>query len=148
MKTDWKDDIFSGTARKWNIADNSDGTKTITDATEYTQEGDPFGAKELNEIGEEVNKIQAMKSVTLTASGWTGDAAPYSQTVAVDGITADDNPIIVSMLADGSSVADQKAYIKAFGYIASGTATTADGSVAFKVYKKPAINITIGLKGV
>ncbi len=148
MKTDWKDDIFAGTSRKWNITDNSDGTKTISDATEYTQEGDPFGAKELNAIGEEVNKIQAVKDVTLTASGWAGTAAPYSQTVTAEGITADDSPIIVSMLADGASADTQKAYMTAFGIIASGTGTTADGSVTFKVYKKPATDITIGLKGV
>ena len=34
-------------------------------------------------------------NVTLTASGWTGDAAPYSQTVEVEGVTAEDNPIFL-----------------------------------------------------
>ena len=41
-------------------------------------------------------------NVTLTASGWTGDAAPYSQTVEVEGVTAEDNPIFVSLLEDGA----------------------------------------------
>lgn len=60
MKTDWKDDIF--TQRKIRLTENSDGTVTPEDATEYTQRGDLFGAKELNTIGEEVNEIK--KSVS------------------------------------------------------------------------------------
>ena len=85
---------------------------------------------------------------TLAADAWTGDAAPYEQTVAVEGVTAEDNPMLVSALEDGADLATQKAYSKAFGILASGTATTADGNVTFKVYKKPATDITAGLKGV
>ena len=87
-------------------------------------------------------------NVTLTPSGWTGDAAPYSQTVEVEGVTAEDNPIFVSLLEDEAPAETQKAYMKAFGIIASGTGTTAAGSVTFKVYKKPETDIMIGLKGV
>lgn len=60
MKTDWKDDIF--TQRKIRLTENSDGTVTPEDATEYTQQGDTFGAKELNAIGEEINEVK--KSVS------------------------------------------------------------------------------------
>ena len=60
MKTDWKDDIF--TQRKIRLTENSDGTVTPEDATEYTQRGDSFGAKELNEIGTEINEVK--KSVS------------------------------------------------------------------------------------
>ena len=60
MKTDWKDDIF--TRRKLRMVDNGDGTVTPEDATEYTQQGDTFGAKELNAIGEEINEVK--KSVS------------------------------------------------------------------------------------
>lgn len=60
MKTDWKDDIF--TRRKLRMVDNGDGTVTPEDATEYTQRGDLFGAKELNEIGTEINEVK--KSVS------------------------------------------------------------------------------------
>jgi len=60
LKTDWKDDIF--TRRKLRLEQNSDGTVTPVDETVYTQQGDAFGAKELNEIGEEINEVK--KSVS------------------------------------------------------------------------------------
>lgn len=60
MKTDWKDDIF--TQRKIRLTENSDGTVTPEDATDYTHRGDSFGAKELNEIGTEINEVK--KSVS------------------------------------------------------------------------------------
>ena len=95
-----------------------------------------------------VDRQNSIKSVTLTAAGWTGTAAPYTQTVKVDGIMESDNPVMVSMLAAGASPDTQKTYNKAFGIICSGTGTTANGSVTFSVYSKPAIDITVGLKGV
>ncbi|MBO5198067.1 MAG: hypothetical protein J6B85_06045 [Lachnospiraceae bacterium] len=54
LRTDYKDDIFSS-ARKYKMIDNGDGTISLQDVTEYTQEGDVFGAAELNGIGAEVN---------------------------------------------------------------------------------------------
>lgn len=69
MKTDWKDDIFE--ERKIQLRDNGDGTVTPVDKTIYTQPGDSFGAKELNEIGEEINATKAvannLKDVELPA---------------------------------------------------------------------------------
>lgn len=86
--------------------------------------------------------------ITLTASGWSGTTAPYAQTVPVSGAEASLEPVLVSALADGASLETQKAYIKAYGLICQGTAMMEDGAATFKVYKKPATDITIGLKGV
>ena len=55
---------------------------------------------------------------------------------------------MVSALADGASLEEQKAYIKAYGLICSGTGILGDGTATFKVYKKPAVDITVGLRGV
>ena len=147
LKTDYKDAMYDG-SRKYRIIANADGTSGITDATTYTQEGDPFGANDINATNEAINRQDHVTLLALAADAWTGDEAPYEQTVAVEGVTAEDNPMLVSALADGADLATQKAYSKAFGILAAGTGTTEDGSVTFKVYKKPATDITGGLKGV
>ena len=147
LKTDYKDAMYDG-SRKYRIIANADGTSGITDATTYTQEGDPFGATDINATNEAINRQDHVTLLALAADAWTGDEAPYEQTVAVEGVTAEDNPMLVSALADGADLATQKAYSKAFGILAAGTGTTEDGSVTFKVYKKPATDITVGLKGV
>ena len=87
MKTDWKDDIFEGEHRLYSITDAPDGKKYIEDVTPYTQQGDVLSALQMQQIGEEVNRIQGSRNVTLTAAAWTGSAAPYTQVVTVAGIT-------------------------------------------------------------
>lgn len=94
------------------------------------------------------NKSLGVTEVTLTASKWSGNAAPYSQTVTLSGVTNDSEAMVVSALEDGVSEAVQKAYTKAFGIVVSGTASFGDGTATFKVYKKPETDIKIGLKGV
>ena len=54
LKTDYKDDIFSGN-RKYAQIDNGDGTISFTDQTEYDQVGDSFGATQINEIDGKIN---------------------------------------------------------------------------------------------
>ena len=147
LKTDYKDDVFEKN-RMYQTVDNKDGTFCLIDVTEYSQEGDAFGAKDINATNEAINQINHTEPVTLTASGWTKSAPPYVQTVAVPGATEDMEAILVSKLEDGASVAVQKAYIKAFGIISSGTAMLGNGTATFKVYKKPAMDIVVGLKGV
>lgn len=110
------------------------------------------GIGEPNEYNDVANKSYVdsknkITSLTLIADNWVGDAAPYTQTVSVEGITANDNPILVSMLAAGTNPDMQKEYNKAFGIISSGAGLTEDGSVTFCVYSKPTMDITIGLKG-
>ena len=149
LKTDYKDDIIaSGTTRKYSQTSNSDGTVSFTDETDYSQTGDTFGAVDINKTNKAINQINNIKPVTLTAVGWLGSEPPYVQTVNVDGIRADDSPLLVSQLEDGASPEVHRAYEKAFGRISSGTAVVENGSVTFKVYKKPETDIVVGLKGV
>lgn len=54
LRTDYQDDIFDGN-RKYRIINNSDGTISLTDATQYVQVGDVYGAAEINELNETVN---------------------------------------------------------------------------------------------
>lgn len=146
MKNDWKDDIFTETHRKYRMIQNDDGTVSFEDVTEYTQQGDAFGAKELNEIGDEVNRIQGQKAIALTVSGWTGSAAPFEQTVSVTGITSADVPVPGIIYPGGCTRSQQKAINKAAGYIYE--IETGDGTVTVRTTVKPITEITLGLKGV
>lgn len=55
LKTDYKDAMFQGN-RKYQMIQNEDGTVSFEDVTEYTQEGDSFGAKDINDTNTEVEK--------------------------------------------------------------------------------------------
>lgn len=54
LKENFLNDIFEGN-RKYQITKNEDGTYTILDVTEYTQEGDLFGAGDINATNAAVN---------------------------------------------------------------------------------------------
>ena len=87
-------------------------------------------------------------SLTLTASGWAGSAAPYTQTVSVTGLSSEKRYSLVSAFsADLSSSVSSKAYAKAYSMVSSGYATVADGLVTFTVYKKPAVDLPVKLIG-
>lgn len=125
---------------------------------QWTRETDADGSEMAKDIGKLLNNTVYLKSelerqghtvlVTLRAAGWTGSAAPYTQTVQVPGAREGLEPMVVSALAGGASLEAQKSYIKAYGIICSGTGVLGDGTATFKVYKKPAVDITIGLRGV
>lgn len=104
--------------------------------------------REMKKNAEGVARLERTRTVNLSAVGWSGSAPPYIQTVSVPGATAESEAILVSDLSDGASAATQRAYSKAFGIISSGTATLGDGTATFKVYKKPATDCVVGLKGV
>ena len=91
----------------------------------------------------EKKKLNAQPiKVTLTAAGWSGTTAPYKQTVQNTGVKADGNYILTSDTA-GLSLTTWKTYQKAWGIIATGSATPANGSATFSVYKKPATDCNV-----
>ena len=125
---------------------------------QWTRETDADGAEMADEIEKLLNndfylktELERMDHVALAvlpASGWTGSSAPYIQTVSVEGAKEDRDARLVSVLADGASLEVQKAYMKAFSLISSGTGVLGEGVATFKVYKKPTTDITVGLLGV
>lgn len=145
LKTDYKDAVYDG-QRRYQMVQNGDGTHTILDVTSYTQEGDKFGAVDVNATNLQVNRISAAPTVvTFLAANWSA-AAPYTQTVKAAGITADDTPTPL-FIDDGADEASSKAKKKAYGFISyfdSGNGTV----TATCKYKKPATDFTVGLKGV
>jgi len=74
LKTDYKDDVLDttqNTKRKYQMIDNGDGTVSFEDVTEYLQQGDNFGADDINDTNEEVNIINdklTIQSYTPTTS--------------------------------------------------------------------------------
>ena len=128
------------------------------EVNQWTRETDADGAEMAKEIEKllnndfylktELERMDHVALVVLPASGWTGSTAPFTQTISVEGAKENQDACLVSALADGASLEAQKAYTKAFSIISSGTGVLGDGVATFKVYKKPATDITVGLQGV
>ena len=55
LRTDYQDDVFEG-RRKYTMVNNQDGTVSLIDATVYSVEGDNYGASEINEQNDVINK--------------------------------------------------------------------------------------------
>ena len=59
LPTNYKDDVLAtsmGKKRRYNLIQNDDGTISLEDVTEYTQEGDNYGAAQLNATNQAVNE--------------------------------------------------------------------------------------------
>ena len=144
LKTDYKDYIASGDP-KYQISANADGTSGIKDVTEYSQTGDSIGAAGLNATNKAVNAL-ACVTVSLAAASWTGTAAPYTQTVAVSGMTADWVPGI-PMLASSGVVATDLAMREALACVS--LIESSAGALTFACYEdKPTADINAKVPGV
>lgn len=63
LKEDYLDDILDTSVnekRKYRIINNADGTISLEDVTEYSQNGDNFGAFDINITNKTVNELIAM----------------------------------------------------------------------------------------
>ena len=84
----------------------------------------------------------ALYTLTLPSTGWTGDAAPYAQEVAVTGITAADTPL-VDIVQTGTEDTDEPMR-EAWGVVTRIVAGA--GKITAYASEKPAVNIQIQLK--
>lgn len=78
LKTNYVDDVLNASVndkRKYRMVQNADGTVSFDDVTTYTQNGDSFGAKDINDTNTAVNvlnenlkalKIKFLKSGVCT----------------------------------------------------------------------------------
>lgn len=87
------------------------------------------------------NAVSTILTGTLTSSGWSGSAAPYSQTISVTGILAADNPI-VDVTYSGTYATDS-ARAEAFANIYR--IVTANGSITAYAIEKPTVVLPIRL---
>ena len=56
-------------------------------------------------------------TATFAVAGWAGDSAPYVQTVAVNGLTVDDMPIVDLAMSDNDTADSADAKLTAWGLI-------------------------------
>lgn len=85
----------------------------------------------------------ALYTATLLASGWSGSAAPYTQTVSVTGILATDTPIADVVLDQSTPTA----LTQIEAWMSVSKIETADGSITATCFEElPAIDIPIQLK--
>ena len=93
LKTDYKDYIPPKSGKRYIITTDSQGYSTIQDATEYTQEGDTFGANDINTTNNTINNLTAadVGAVSQTVyeltpqNGWTAASAASACHLIVTG---------------------------------------------------------------
>lgn len=81
-------------------------------------------------------------TATITAAGWAGDAAPYTNEVTVTGLTAHDNPFIDMIASSAFETAETE--IEAFANIYR--MVTAENKLTVYAAEKPTVDIAIQIK--
>ena len=145
LKTNYKADVFEGN-RKYQISADAQGVSEIVDVTAYSQEGDVFGAEDINATNAEVNRISNDIEITLLAASWS-EAAPYTQTVDVPGLKETDKVQIMSAVTKDTPAETSKSWEKMAGMIKAGEALNGQ-AVFYCLEKKPTSDFNIKLLGV
>lgn len=73
LKENYKNDVYVGN-RRYTMITNDDGTISLVDVTTYTEEGDDFGASDINATNKAINDLMQMIkdnkfTENLTANG-------------------------------------------------------------------------------
>lgn len=82
LKTNYKDDVLDTSKnvnRRYVLTNNSDNTVSLTDVTSYSQEGDTFGAGDINATNQKVNEIEQLLGQQATYS-WNASTATLTIT--------------------------------------------------------------------
>lgn len=80
LRTDYKDQILDASAntqRKFRQVNNSDGTISLEDVTSYSQQGDPFGAGDINNTNAVVNACLQIVSWDASTGTLVTKSADY-----------------------------------------------------------------------
>ena len=145
LKTNYKDDVFEGN-RKYTLIQGEDGKYEIIDSTNYTVQGDTFGAKDLNAITKTLNALQEIRRVFVDVSKWS-NTAPFTQEIDVPGILSTDAPTVALYLSGLETAEAVRRLNKQFAKV--DFVETLDGKIRVKCFnKKPEESLWIGLKGV
>ena len=80
LRTDYKDEILDvsvNAKRKYRQVDNGDGTISFVDVTEYSQQGDSFGAGDINNTNAVVNTCLQIVSWDASTGTLVTKSADY-----------------------------------------------------------------------
>ena len=83
-------------------------------------------------------------TTVITADGWTGEAAPYTNTVTVNGLLAADTPIVDMIPSETYETAEAETDAYANIYLM----VTADNQLTAYATEKPTVDISIQIKAV
>lgn len=156
LKTNYKNDVFTG-PRKYEKADNPDGSISLTDVTTYEVTGDIYAAADINATNQGVNefygefnttvtKLTNVLEMTLPVANWN-NTAPFIQTVTMPTIKETDKPT-PGIIYPTPLTESLKAQIEKSSNMITDIETL-NGSVKVTCqFKKPVADMIISLKGV
>ena len=115
------------------------GSKKIENLAVPENDGDAANKKYVEDL---VASKHLSKTVTATTAGWTGEG-PYTQSIAVEGVTKDDIPHIGLIASDNADTVENEE--EAFSYIKK--VETGDGTLILTCRDdKPEVDMTILLE--
>lgn len=127
LKTNFTDDILSESMngkRQYNVTENSNGTKSLEDATDYQSVGSTFSAKDMNETNAAVN--QAYDDI--------GDEFNPEVDYAVGDYTIHNNKVWKFTTAHPAGAWDES-HVKATKILSEARELTEDMQNRFKIMK-------------
>ena len=137
------DGNFAGLDAEGNLTDSGKKPADFVAAVEgkglSTNDYTNKDKAEVAKVKDKANKAVAV-SASLTAAGWTGDEAPYTQTVAAQGVTADAGQTVI--VAAGESLTAQQ-YAAAAGAQLWATAKGANTVTVTAFGEKPAVDLPV-----
>lgn len=110
-----------------------------------------YSAEKVNQLFNQIkntqDKYHTTRNILIPSSGWS-NTFPYTNIVAVDGITADSNIKVISVyIPEDSTVEQIKSWNKASSFLVNNDNAVNDGSITFKAYKKPTVDFTVTIEG-
>ena len=90
-----------------------------------------------------LTKAKSSETITLTTTGWTGSAAPFSQQVSCSIVAADTAVVAVDVDTPGTDADADAEAINAWALCTQQNPTQGAGTLTFYCTEKPTINIPV-----
>jgi hypothetical protein len=153
LKTNYKDDILLDTSgkRKYTMITNDDGTVSFVDVTDYSQNGDAFGAADINATNTEVNEHFASVDESIESLNTKFPAPDYANVVVINTTTytvTEDGYVSLMVSKSNNGVGNALNYAGRIlindVYVWEGAITITGGSTLFPTYRSAPIPVKAG----